>query len=222
MTKKQLVLGFVALLVIVAFLYGTYLLINKPQVTYYPEVNKVSSSDHIKWSPAKKIILVEYSDFQCPACKLFHDYIRQELETTKDPKIQEIVKKITFVFRSFPLTNIHPHSLKAAKAAEAAGRQNKFYQMADLLFANQDQWAQSDQPQGLFLAYAKELKLDADQFQKDLSSSSIQAKIQSDIRSGEKAQLTATPTFYLQGNKVSVTSFAEFKQLLLDTLAKSP
>lgn len=194
-------------------LIAAYFLTNKPQnsnISY--EINKITSFDHPKWSPEKKNILIEYSDFQCPACKNFHQVLKQ-FEATDSPNF-EITKKVTFVYRHFPLPQ-HLNALISASAAEAAGKQGKFWPMADLLFEKQDDWLKSKNINDLFLKYAKELKLDLEKFKKDINSKEIKTKVDNDFTSGEKAGINATPTFFLNGKKLNnFGSFEEFKQLL--------
>lgn len=213
MTRNQIIITIVSVIAIFGFVVGAYFLTNKPQKVVFPEVNKISSADHIKWatdSASTKNILVEYSDLQCPACKNFHDIIKSQIEPDK-----KITSKITFVYRHFPLTNIHKNAEKAAYAAEAAGKQGKFFEFVDVLFSKQTEWAQVGDAEKKFEAYAKALKLDVEKFNKDASSGEVKNKVALDTASGNKAEVQATPTFYLNGEKLdSIRSFDEFKKLL--------
>lgn len=194
-------------------LYLVYLLINKPTQTYFPEINVVSKTDLIKWSPDKKNILVEYSDFQCPACKNFHDFL-QEFESSSSANFL-ITKKITLVFRHFPLYQIHPTSMDAAYAAEASALQGKFWEMDDQLFGKQDSWSTSANPRQEFINMASEIKLDIEKFKSDMDSKVVKDKVQADLASGNKAEINSTPTFFFNGNKIELTTLDEFKKLLL-------
>lgn len=193
-------------IITIVFLIVVYQLTNKPKKTYFSEVNKILSTDHVKWSPAKKNILVEYSDFQCSSCRAFHEFIKKEIESTQSGGF-DITKKVTYVFRHFPLYQIHENAFELAYAAEAAGRQGKFFEMADLLFT------EKKSPVEL----AKQLKLNIDQFNQDINSKEIKDKVEADLSSGEKADVAATPTFFLNGKKLEITSFEEFKSLLKKT-----
>ena len=195
------------------FLYLIYLLINKPAQTYFPEINVISKNDLIKWSPDKKNVLIEYSDFQCPACKNFHDFL-QEFESSKSANFP-ITKKVTLVFRHFPLYQIHPISMDAAYAAEAAALQGRFWEMDDQLFGKQDIWSTSPNPRQNFINMASEIKLDIEKFKSDMDSKVVKDKIQADLTSGNKAGINSTPTFFLNGNKIKLTTLDEFKKLLL-------
>lgn len=194
-------------------LYLIYLLINKPTQTYFPEINVISKNDLIKWSPEKKNILVEYSDFQCPACKNFHDFL-QEFESSSSANFP-ITQKITLVFRHFPLYQIHPISMEAAYAAEAAALQGRFWEMDDQLFGKQDVWSTSANPKQEFINMAKTISLDIEKFQLDIDSKVVKDKVQADLASGNSAGINSTPTFFLNGNKIELTTLDEFKKLLL-------
>jgi len=201
--------------VVISFilLYLIYLLINKPTQTYFPEINVISRNDLIKWSPDKKNILVEYSDFQCPACKNFHDFL-QEFESSSSANYS-ITQKVTLVFRHFPLYQIHPTSMDAAYAAQAAALQGRFWEMDDQLFGKQDVWSTSPNPRQNFINMANEIKLDIEKFKSDMDSKVVKDKVQADLTSGNKAGINSTPTFFLNGNKIELTTLDEFKKLLL-------
>lgn len=215
MMNNKAIIALTSIVVIFGFLYAVYAFTNKPVQTYFPEVSKLAGNDHVKWSPAKKHVLVEYSDLQCPACKMFHDNIKQTIETDKS-----ITDNVTFVYRHFPLDNIHPYARQAAYAAEAAHKQDKFFEMVDKLFATQETWSKGGDVKAMFSTYAKEIGLDVEQFQQDMDSDTVKKKVEADFISGNAAQVDATPTFYLDGNKVVVNSFADFKKLLQETGAK--
>lgn len=210
---NKIVIGLVSLIAIFGFLFIAYKLTNTPQSREYPVVNKVNSSDHIKWSSEKKNILVEYSDLQCPACKAFHELITNQIEASASGNT-DITKKITFVYRHFPLVQ-HQYAEEAAYSAEAAGNQDKFFAMADILFKNQDTWAKSKDPKKEFETYAKELNLNIEKYKKEYESKEVKERVNADLLSGQQAKVNATPTFYLNGKKLdTVRSFDEFIQLL--------
>jgi len=200
-------IGLVSVIAVFGFLFAAYKLTNTPEKDY-TEVFKLTKSDHLKWSKEKKNILVEYSDLQCPACKSFFDFMKSDIEAS-DSANAKLMKKITFVYRHFPLPQ-HTHSNNAAKAAEAAGKQGKFYEFIDLVFENQKTWEKKDAVK-IFESYAEELKLDMDKFKKDRDSKETKDKIAADLTSGQSAQVNATPTFYLNGKKLGpINSFEDF------------
>src|SRR3982750_3238648 len=115
MAGNKIVLGIISIIAVFALLTVVYMATNSSSNTSstFPDTAKVLSDDHLNWSKDKKHILTEYSDLQCPACALFHQYLKGNIDN--DPSI---TKNITFVYRHFPLS-IHKHSLEAAYAAEA-------------------------------------------------------------------------------------------------------
>jgi protein-disulfide isomerase len=194
------------------FLVGAYLLIGKsaPAKTY-PDVVKIASDDHVKWAKQSKNILVEYSDLQCPACQALHSLIKSQLENGDS----YYMKNITFVYRHFPLDQ-HQNSHVAAYAAEAAGRQGKFFEMSDKLFDTQTVWGVDANPGTYFETYAKELGLNIEQFNNDRDSKAVKDRVARDIASGQQFELEATPTFYYNGKKLEYANFDDFKKQLKD------
>lgn len=214
MTKKNLIYIILGFILTFAFLYLVYNVINQNQLTALQEITKIKPTDHIKWAQDKKNVLIEYSDFQCLACKAFHDYLKKEIEATDSGGLA-IRKKVTFVFRHFPLYQIHISAFKSASTAEAAGRQGKFFEMVDLLYSHQDQWINSPNKQSVFINFAQQLKLDIEKFKKDLGSKEVQDKVNNDLQSGNDAGINSTPTLFLNGKKLEPTSFDQLKKLLL-------
>lgn len=212
MNKNTIILSIVSAIVIFGFLGVVYVMTNQsatPQL--YPKVNVVQANDHIKWSNAKKNLLVEFSDLQCPACRAYHEIIKQQIETDKN-----ITGKITFIYRHFPLDQ-HVYSHIAAYAAEAAGKQGKFFEFSDTLFTDQDEWValkNEADAKKYFVGVAKDLKLDTTKFETDMNSEAVKQRVQDDTTAGLAANVQATPTFYLNGAKVDVKSFDELKKLL--------
>jgi len=213
MDKNTVIISIVSVLGTFLLLFGVYRLINQPVVTDFPQTKQIKTDDHVKWSPEKKNILVEYSDFQCPSCKAVHN-IMKTIDASGSADF-EITKKVTFVYRYFPLSQIHDKANISAYVAEAAGIQGKFWEMSDLLFDNQTSWSTSNDPQNeFFLKYATQLKLNIDQFKKDSDSTDVKNRVAEDLREAEQIGVNSTPTFFLNGQKVDVNSYDEFKSLL--------
>ena len=213
MNKNTTIISIVSVLITFLFLFGVYKLVNKPEITYFPQAKELKASDHIKWSPTKKNILVEYSDFQCPSCKETHDFL-STIEASKSADLL-ITEKVTLVYRYLPLYQIHDKANVSAYAAEAAGIQGKFWEMLDILFDNQPSWSISnDVLKEYFVEYAKELKLDVDKFTKDFESQEVRNRVAQDLREAEQIGVDSTPTFFLNGQKIVVNSYEEFKKLL--------
>jgi protein-disulfide isomerase len=135
--------------------------------------------------------LVEFGDYQCPACAQAHPIVKK---LTK-----EYEGKVTFVFRNFPLRQIHSNATPAAEAAEAAGEQGKFWEMHDMLYENQQNWSLLPDPTSIFVQYATELKLDTDKFKKDMTADATDERIQQDQSDGYAVGVSGTPTFFVNG-----------------------
>src|SRR4030095_2995644 len=130
-----------------------------------------------------------YGDFQCPYCKRAHPLVKRLLE--------ERGEKFHFVFRNFPLRKIHPHAHASAVAAEAAGKQGKFWEMHDLIFENQDRLSSN-----YLLLLAEGIALDMGQFAEDAKSEEVLSKIETDFNSGIRSGVNGTPTFFLNGSPI--------------------
>jgi protein-disulfide isomerase len=152
-------------------------------------VNESSPSGEV----AKQVTLVEFSDFQCPACQSTDPLIRQLLE--------KYGNKVQFVYRNFPLEQIHKNARAAAIAAEFASAQGKFWQYHDKLFDNHDEWAEQKDPKPFFKKYAQELDLDIGTFDGAFSDPTLSDIVDTDVRDGNALGVNATPTFYLDGVK---------------------
>lgn len=169
-------------------------------------VFSVSESDWTKGNKEAAATLIEYSDFQCPACGAYYPLVKQ--------LSQEFGDKVRFVYRHFPLEQ-HKNAELAAFAAEAAGKQGKFWEMHDLIFDNQREWSDSEDARALFAKYAASLNLAAEQFQKDIDSAEVKAKVEKDYQGGLAAKVNSTPTFFLNGKKLqNPRSYEEFKKIL--------
>ena len=172
----------------------------------------VTDQDWIKGNTTSTVTLIEYSDFQCPACGAYYPILKQVFEEYGD--------RIQFVYRHFPLRNIHPNAEPAARAAEAAGKQGKFWEMHDMIFENQTTWSGFASVISTFEGYAQELGLDIEQFRQDLTDGAIADQVQGDYNGGLDAGVNSTPTFYLNGQKLDNPRGLEpFKQVIEEALA---
>ena len=156
-------------------------------------MNKISKSlspvkghDHIHGTKNAPYVLVEYGDYQCPYCGEAHEVVKE---------IQErLGNKLCFVYRNFPLVDIHEHAEHAAEAAEAAAAQGRFWEMHNLLFENQNALGDED-----LAAYATKLGLDAKRLIADVRSGAHAARIKQDLISGEQNGVNGTPAFFVNG-----------------------
>ncbi len=160
-----------------------------------PTLDEVTEQDIVKGFASAPLTLVEYSDFQCPACRAQHRTINSAWK--------DVNRKVKLVYRHFPLTRLHPHATLAAHYAEAAKLQDKFWEMHDLLFDTQRTWSKLKDPSSQFNEYANRLQLDMEQLNIDMQSDKVKDKIQADIASARKAGISSTPTLYLDGELLS-------------------
>lgn len=167
----------------------------------------VGSGDRSKGEATAPHTLVEYSDFQCPACKAYEPMIQQLVKENPD--------KVRLVYRHYPLRSIHPNAQAGAEAAEAANKQGKFWEMHDMLFNTQTDWSSLRDPRGKFEEYARSLGLNVEQFKTDSKSNEVRDKIDADYLSGTQSGVQGTPTFFLDGKMItSPQSYEEFKALV--------
>lgn len=148
----------------------------------------VTTKDHIQGNPAGSVELVEYGDYQCPHCGEAYTAIKS---------IQaRMGNKLKFVFRNFPLSEIHQRATHAALAAEAAGCQGKFWEMHDILYENQRNLLDED-----LMRYAEQLQLDMKKFQADFRNREYKERVEADFESGVRSGVNATPSFFINGVK---------------------
>lgn len=171
----------------------------------------VQTDDHIRGKVDSKVYFIEYADFECPACNSWAPEL-QKIEA-------EYGDRVAFVFRHFPLTNLHVNALAAARASEAAGLQGKFWEMHDLLFSKYNEWkGDNKSAQGKFESYAEELGLDMDQFRQDYKSEAVLDRINSDAASATELGATGTPTFFVNGELLELKNVTEGAPILRKTL----
>lgn len=165
-------------------------------------------SEHMRGNPKAPVVLVEYADFECPYCAMAYPYTKSAVRRFHD--------QMAYVFRPFPLVNIHPHAMHAAQAAEAAGQQNKFWEMHDLLFENQ---RSLDDP--ALMAYAASLGLDMNQFERDFASRKVRENIERSMERGISEGVNGTPTFILNGTPLALESYDALEPIVAQAIAES-
>jgi protein-disulfide isomerase len=146
----------------------------------------VGERDHVQGPPDAPVTLVEYGDYECPDCGRAYPIVKQIR--------QRMGRRLRFVFRNFPLREVHPHAQHAAEAAEAAGAQGGFWTMHDRLFERQ--FALDDDA---LVEYATELGLDAARFRAELAAGEYEPRVREDFRSGVMSGVNGTPTFFING-----------------------
>ncbi|MDB5177385.1 MAG: hypothetical protein JWN75_1053 [Candidatus Saccharibacteria bacterium] len=204
MSKKTWII-FVAICVVV--LGGLILLSRRDQVNVSGvDQSKILAAstasghiaDHVFGATTGKATLIEYGDFECPACGSAYPILKTVTDANKD--------KLTFIFRNNPLTSIHPNARAGAAAAEAAGLQGKYWEMHDILYVNQNDWGSSatDKRLSYFEGYAKQIGVaNLDKFKTDMESKNVSDKINFDLSLGKTIPVTGTPTLLLNGKQIN-------------------
>jgi protein-disulfide isomerase len=148
----------------------------------------VSDKDHRQGDPDAPCTLVEYGDYQCPSCGFAYPIVK---------RVQKhFGKRLLFVFRNFPLSEMHPYAEPAAETAEFAGAHHKFWEMHDLLYENQDRLDDA-----LLFQLAEQLQLDREKLRQALASQEFEPRVRADFRGGVRSGVNRTPTFFLNGQR---------------------
>ncbi|HJX46032.1 MAG TPA: thioredoxin domain-containing protein [Patescibacteria group bacterium] len=170
----------------------------------------VRDSDWVKGNKDAKLTLIEYGDFECPACTIYSELVNRV--------IGDYPNDLRVVFRHFPLPT-HKNSIPGAKAAEAAGVQGKFWKMHDLLYLKQSDWTDEGNPKDKFVEYAKSLGLDEERFKTDFDSKEIKDRINSDASEALRLRINSTPTFFLNGKILpQINGYEDFKKIIENAL----
>ena len=183
-------------------------------------VPALTSADWTRGDASATVSVIEYGDFECPACGAYEPMIEQ---LTKD-----YGTRVLFSFRNFPLFQIHPFAMIAAQAAEAAGLQGKYWEMHDLLYQKQTEWtantslSPADVVSKYFDGYVQSLGLNVAKFDTDINSAAVTAKVQKDLASGNAAKVDHTPTFFINLTQIpNPQSYDQFKAAIDAALASS-
>ena len=215
--KNKIILWAIIAVVVIGSIFGIIKLASKSQTAGSDNlaitISAINDDENIKGDKEAAATLIEYSDFQCPACGSYYPIVKKVSE--------DLGAKVRFAYRHFPLPQ-HKNAKLAATVAEAAGKQGKFWEMHDLIFQNQSDWSEEKNAAIFFAKYAQELGLDLTRFQTDIASDDIKAKIENDYKSGVKAGVNSTPSFFLNGKKMdNPRNYDEFKNAIEQTLGQS-
>lgn len=162
----------------------------------------------------KAVTLVEYGDFQCPACKAYHPVVKELLAAYPD--------QLKLVFKNFPLTTLHPNAMNAAIAAEASAKQDKYFEFTDILYDHQEEWAGLPDPSQKFNEYAKSLGMDVKKFDSDQKDPEIPKLIETHRSEGTNNGVLGTPTFFIDGKKIdNPANLEDFKKVISSELSKA-
>lgn len=218
MKNKKILWSVIAILVI-GSIFGMIKLASKSQNSdsnsnsLVLTVSAINDNENVKGNKEAKVTLIEYSDFQCPACGSYYPILKKVSE--------DWGAQVRFAYRHFPLSR-HKNAKLAATVAEAAGEQGQFWEMHDLIFQNQSDWSEEKNAAVIFAKYAQDLGLNLAQFQTDIASEEIKTKIENDYKSGVQAGVDATPTFFLNGKKLATPrNYDEFKNAIGQVLGQS-
>lgn len=182
-----------------------------PSPTDTPTVNEKvkdvsTTNDIIMGNPKAKVTIIEYADFQCPACASFNPVVNQILSTYP--------ADVRVVYRFFPLTSLHKNAIIAGRAGYAAWKLGKFHEMKDELFSNQTTWEGIKDPRDEFIKYAKSIGLDEAKFTDLMNSKEAENALKTGEAEAISIGLNATPTFFIGKKQVSVNGFEDFKKLI--------
>jgi protein-disulfide isomerase len=173
----------------------------------------IKGGGHLRGPENAQVTLVEFGDYQCPSCGAFH------------PLVQEVLHRyptqVRLEFHHFPLVTVHPNTMLASQAVEAAGDQGKYWEMHDAVFEHQNDWSGSPNPEPIFITLATGVGLDINKFMQGLRSPEVQQRILKDVERGQEAKVEATPTFFINGEQIHVRlSMEDFVQAIESHLHK--
>lgn len=190
----------ISLVAIIAILLGLNSFLSSKNKNNSTIVEKVSDQGLILGKKDAKFRLVEYADFQCPACATFSPILNNVF---KDINAKYGEGTLSLTYKYFPLISIHQNALLSAYSAEAAKNQNKFWEMHDILFANQDLWGSALDAKSKIEGYARDLGLDMAKFVIDRDSQTTKDIVNASLKEATKLSLNHTPTIFLNGEELT-------------------
>jgi len=174
------------------------------------EQTLIEGASNTKGSPGMKVKIVEFSDFECFACKANEPFIVEVLEKYPDD--------IFFAYRHFPLTQIHDYAMIASQFSEVMAQEGKFWEAHNILFANQEIWSQldsEDEVLTMFEGYLTELEIDKTDFLTRIQSTEIKSRVNTDLTLSQKLKLKATPTFFVNGHQTPAPELLQAVETIL-------
>lgn len=214
MTKELKLIILVVGIVIVALVAGFFLMQDQQKNAPKVATNNLEAlnreTPNVKGNKDSQIVITEFADLQCPACAQANPAVEQLVEEYKD--------KVKFVFRHFPL-NIHPNAKDAAYAAEAAGAQGKFFEMAHTLYEKQSEWSTLPDPYSQFTVYVRDLGLNEEDFASTYRSDEGKGRVAQDTADGNVLGVSATPTFFFNDEQITVGGVGELRRKIEEALA---
>jgi protein-disulfide isomerase len=198
------IFGTLLMIVVVAVIFSSSTPATQSGEVVVDQAQLVQGATKIKGPETATITIVEFSDFECPACKSYQALLDQIIKTYPDA--------VRIVYRHFPLDSIHPNARLAAQASEVAGSQGKFWEFHDKLFAAQSEWekiANKDELKAKFADYAAQLQIDKQLFLEKIESPEAVQAVKSDSDLGGSLSIQATPTFFVNGKMTAAPQLLE-------------
>lgn len=209
-TKSMIIVGIIS----VAILFGGAWLYQKntPKDELVANQDALVRENSMKMEAIdEKLVVVEFGDYQCPACSYIAPGIKELQETYKD--------SVTFVFRDFPL-NIHANAMKASQLTYIANEQGKYWEMHEKLYNLQTEWEKVSDPTDLFVSYAKALNMNTEDVKKKLSSDIYIDRIKDDVKDASLLGINSTPTFFVGNTIIRSANYDAIKKAIDVELAK--
>ena len=211
MSKEAKIISGVGILFFALFALLIYKTNNGSQVVADPNL-LIGQLSYMTGTKDAKVNIVEFGDYQCPACAYASSIVQQLIDAYKDNP------NVNFVFRNFPLPQ-HSNAMISAEAAEAARAQGKFLEMSEMLYERQSEWSGSSKALEIFTGYARELGLDINSFTDSVNQEKFKDTITKDRSDGQALGVNSTPSFFINGEKLNgIPSFDEFKKIIDEKL----
>lgn len=195
---------------VLAIVVGLIVLIQFNASSSAPEQG--ATPDPVRGDSTATVVIEEYGDYQCPACKT--------LEPTLKQVLQEFSGKVQLVFNDYPLRSIHPNAAAASEAAQCAFAQNTFWEYHDMLYQHQSEWSGVGDPTSTFVDYATQLGMDGSAFQTCLDTDATVEAIKEDEREGIGAKINSTPTVFVNGERLVGPSYEDLRTTITEQLGE--
>ena len=207
MSKEAKIISGVGILFFALFAFLIYKTSSGTQVVVDSNL-LIGQKSYMTGKKEAKVNVVEFGDYQCPACAYANPIVEKLIEAYKGNP------NVNFVYRNFPLPQ-HSNAMVSTEAAEAAGAQGKFWEMHNMLYSGQNDWSGSPNALEVFKGYAQKLGLDVQVFADSVNQKKFQDIINKDRSDGQALGVNSTPTFYVNGSKLDgILGFEEFKKLI--------
>src|SRR6185503_17138199 len=173
----------------------------------------IKGGGHFRGPETAEVTLVEFGDYQCPSCGAYHPFVKEILN--------RYPKQVRLEFHHFPLISIHPNSMAASKAAEAAGLQGHYWEMHDALCEYQPSWSTRPDPKPTFASIANSIGINGTILTQSMDNPQLQDRILKDVEQGNTVGIQAVPTFFIDGQQVHINlSMEDFVQVIESHLKK--